>query len=160
MVHIYNVILLLLAIKKEWNNAILSNMNGFRDYHTEWSKSKTNIIWYHLLLCSHLICVWLCDPMDYSTLVFSVLRYLLEFAQIHVHWVGDANCLILCSLLLLLPSIFPSIRVFSNDITYMLNLKYYTNEFIYKIKTHSQKKKKKTYGYQRRKKWGMGGGIK
>ena len=28
--------------------------------------------------------------MDYSTPDFSVLNYLLEFPQIHVHWVGDA----------------------------------------------------------------------
>ena len=27
------------AIKKEWNNAICSNLDGPRDYHTEWSKS-------------------------------------------------------------------------------------------------------------------------
>ena len=27
------------AIKKEWNNAICSNMDGLRDYHTKWSKS-------------------------------------------------------------------------------------------------------------------------
>ena len=26
-------------VKKEWNNAICSNMNGPRDYHTMWSKS-------------------------------------------------------------------------------------------------------------------------
>ena len=31
----------------------------------------------------------------------------------HVHWVGDAIHLVLCHPLLLLPSIFPSIRVFS-----------------------------------------------
>ena len=31
-----------------------------------------------------------CDPMDCSTPGFSVLHYLLEFAQTHVHWVGDA----------------------------------------------------------------------
>ena len=37
---------------------------------------------------------------------------LLEFTQTHVHWVGDA---ILCHPLLLLPSIFPSIGVFSNE---------------------------------------------
>ena len=41
---------------------------------------------------------------------------LLELAQTHVHQVRDAiNHLILCHLLLLLPSIFPSIRVFSNE---------------------------------------------
>ena len=27
------------AIKKEWTNAIGSNMGGPRDYHTKWSKS-------------------------------------------------------------------------------------------------------------------------
>ena len=27
------------AIKKEWNNAICSNMDRPRDYHTKWSKS-------------------------------------------------------------------------------------------------------------------------
>ena len=27
------------ATKKEWNNAICSNMDGSRHYHTKWSKS-------------------------------------------------------------------------------------------------------------------------
>ena len=27
------------AIKKEWNNAICSNMDGPRDYYTKWNKS-------------------------------------------------------------------------------------------------------------------------
>ena len=31
-----------------------------------------------------------CDSVDYSTPGFPVLHYLLEFAQIHVHWVRDA----------------------------------------------------------------------
>ena len=35
-------------------------------------------------------CLTLCDPMDCSTPGFLVLHYLPEFAQIHVHWVGDA----------------------------------------------------------------------
>ena len=26
--------------RKEWNNAIFSNMDEHRDYHTEWSKSE------------------------------------------------------------------------------------------------------------------------
>ena len=33
---------------------------------------------------------WLCDPMDCSMPGFPVLHHLLELAQIHVHWVGDA----------------------------------------------------------------------
>ena len=35
-------------------------------------------------------CLTLCDPMNCSTPGFHVLHYLLEFAQIHIHWVGDA----------------------------------------------------------------------
>ena len=35
--YIYNGILL--SYKKEWNNAICSNMDGPRDYHTKWGKS-------------------------------------------------------------------------------------------------------------------------
>ena len=48
VVHIYNG--LLLSHKKEWNNAICSNMDGPRDDHTKWIKPdrKTNIIRYHL----------------------------------------------------------------------------------------------------------------
>ena len=37
MVHIYNG--LSVSHKKEQNNAICSNMDGPRNYHTEWSKS-------------------------------------------------------------------------------------------------------------------------
>ena len=62
-------------------------------------------------------CPTFCDPMDYSTPGFSVLHHLPELAQTLVHWVSDAsNHLILCHPLLLLPSIFPSIRVFSNEL--------------------------------------------
>ena len=47
----------------------------------------------------------------------AVFHYLLKFAQIHVHWVSDvSNHLILCHPLFLLPSIFPHIRVFSNEL--------------------------------------------
>ena len=53
--------------------------------------------------------------MDCSTPGSSVLRYIPEFAQIHVHWVSDALSLILCHPLLLLPSIFFSIWVFPNE---------------------------------------------
>ena len=38
MVYIYTMEYYL-PIKKEWNNAICSNMDGPRDCHTEWSKS-------------------------------------------------------------------------------------------------------------------------
>ena len=35
--HTHNGILLF-SHKKEWNNAICSNIEGTRDYHTKWSK--------------------------------------------------------------------------------------------------------------------------
>ena len=35
-------------------------------------------------------CLTLCDPLDHSMPVSSVLHHLPEFAQIHVHWVGVA----------------------------------------------------------------------
>ena len=53
--------------------------------------------------------------MDCSTSVFPVPHYLPKFDEIHAHWIGDAISLILCRPLLLLPFIFPSIRVFSNE---------------------------------------------
>ena len=61
-------------------------------------------------------CPTLCDPMDCSTPGFPVHHQLPEFTQTHVtESVMPSNHLILCRPLLLLPSIFPSIRVFSND---------------------------------------------
>ena len=58
----------------------------------------------------------LCNRMNCSKPGFAVLHYLPEFAQTQVHWVNiPSNHLILCWLLLLLPSIFPSIKVFSSE---------------------------------------------
>ena len=54
------------------------------------------------------------DTMDFSTPGFPVHHQLPELAQTYVHWVGDVNQPFHpLSPLLLLPSIFPSIRVFS-----------------------------------------------
>ena len=54
--------------------------------------------------------------MDCSTPGFPVHHQLLELAQTHVHRVGDATQPSHpLPLLLLLPSVFPSIRVFSNE---------------------------------------------
>ena len=51
-----------------------------------------------------------------STPGSSIRHYFPEFAQIHIHWVGGAIYRILCRSLLLLPSIFPSIKVFPNEL--------------------------------------------
>ena len=61
-------------------------------------------------------CPTLCDPVDYSMPGLPVHHQLLEFAQTHsIESVMPSNHLILCRPLLILPSIFPSIRVFSKD---------------------------------------------
>ena len=61
-------------------------------------------------------CPTLCDPMDCSTPGLPVPHQLPELTQTHVHRAGGAiQHLILCLPLLLLPSILPSIRVFSNE---------------------------------------------
>ena len=61
-------------------------------------------------------CPTLCDPMDCSMPGFPVLYYLPYFAQTHAHWVSDAfQPSHPRHLLLLLSSVFPSIRVFSNE---------------------------------------------
>ena len=58
----------------------------------------------------------LSNPMDCSTPGFPVHHHLPEFAKImSTDAVMSSNHLILCYLLLLLPSIFPSIRVFSKE---------------------------------------------
>ena len=54
--------------------------------------------------------------MNWSMPGLPVHQQLPEFTQTHVHWVSDAiQQLHFCCLLLLLSSIFPSIRVFSNE---------------------------------------------
>ena len=69
--------------------------------------------------------------MDSSMPGLPVHHQLPESTQTHVHWVGDAiHHLILCHLLLLLPSIFPSIRVFSNESVFLIRwLKYCSFSF-------------------------------
>ena len=71
---------------------------------------------YFLFLVFSQLCLTLCNPHGtaacQASLSFTISQILLK---LNVHWVGDAiNHLIPCCPLLLLPSIFPSIRVFSN----------------------------------------------
>ena len=75
-------------------------------------------------------CLNLWDPMDCRTSGFAVLHLLPELAQTHVHWVDNAiqsSCPL--SPLLLLPSIFPSIRVFSNESALCIWPKYWSFSF-------------------------------
>ena len=78
-------------------------------------------------------CPALCDPMDCSTSGLPIHRQPPEFIKTHVHWVGDAiQSSHLCHPLLLLPSIFPNIRVFSNESVFHIILswsKYWSFNF-------------------------------
>ena len=61
-------------------------------------------------------CLTLCNPMNHRTPGLPVHHQLPESTQTHLYKsVMSSNHLILCPPLLLLPSIFPSLRVFSND---------------------------------------------
>ena len=72
--------------------------------------------WASMLSSVAQLCLILFDPMDCSTPGFPVHRQLPELTQTHVHQVGDAiqpsHPLSFTSPS---PSIFPSIRVFSNE---------------------------------------------
>ena len=62
------------------------------------------------------LCLILCEPTDYRTPGLPVHHQFPEFTQALVHWIGDAiqpSHPLLSPLLL--PSIFPSIRLFSNE---------------------------------------------
>ena len=72
-------------------------------------------------------CPALCDPLDCSTPDFPVLncsQILLKFMSFEL--VMPSNHLILCHPLLLLPSVLPSIRVFSSELAlYIMWAKYW-----------------------------------
>ena len=95
--------------------------------NVKFNVQKSNIVFHkhskikhcisHIERCCSVVksCLTLCNPMDCSTSDFPVLHYLLGIAQTHVHLFGDTiHHFILYHPLLFLPSIFPSIRGFSN----------------------------------------------
>ena len=62
-------------------------------------------------------CPTLCDPMDFSTPGFPVLHHLQSLLKLmSIESVMPSKHLILCHPLLLLPSVFLSIRIFSNEL--------------------------------------------
>ena len=87
--------------------------------HTPKSSSGFHLWWWgtvHLGSVTQL-CLTLCDPKDRSTPGLPVHQQLLELAQTHVHpssrWYHSNHLVLSCPLLL--PSMLPSIRVFSNE---------------------------------------------
>ena len=84
------------------------------------------------------LCLTFCDPMDCSTPGFAVLSSLLEFSKfMSIESMMPSSHLILCCLLLLLPSIFPSIRVFSNESALCIRWPKYSS-FIFSISPSNQ----------------------
>ena len=76
-------------------------------------------------------CPTLCDPWtvaSQASLPFTISRSLLKFLS--TESVMPSNHLILCHLLLLLPSVFPSVRVFSNELALHIRCpKYWSPSF-------------------------------
>ena len=76
-------------------------------------------------------CSTLCDPMDCSLpdfLSFSISQSLLKLMSLELMMLS--NHLILCHTLLLLPSVFPSTRVFSSDLAVSIRYtKYWSFSF-------------------------------
>ena len=89
-------------------------------------KKKKEFVVVHSLSCPTL-----CDPVDCSKPDSSVLHYLLEFSQIHVHCGGDAiSSSATFFFFLSWPSVFSSIRVFSNELALCMRWpKYWTFSF-------------------------------
>ena len=61
------------------------------------------------------LCLTLCDTMDRGMPGFPVLHYLLDSELMSIESEMPSNHLIFCRPLLFLPSIFPSITVFSSE---------------------------------------------
>ena len=73
-------------------------------------------------------CLTPCDPMDCNMPGFPVLHQLWSLLKVmSIQLVVPSNHLILCHPLLLLPSIFPSIRVFSNELALRIGWPKYWN---------------------------------
>ena len=103
-------------------NVLTFKIKWMLSRHSRQDASKIVFCCEHLLCCLVIkSCPTFCDPMDCSMPSSSVLHYspdthiplLLKLMSIELMMLS--NHLILCHLLLLLPSVFPSIRVFSNE---------------------------------------------
>ena len=102
-IHIYIHNGILLNHKKEWNNAIWSNMNGSRDCHTEWSKSdgERQILYVIIYMCARACKVAsvmsVCDPMhhgfpgssDREILQGRILEWVTTFSSRRSSWPRD-----------------------------------------------------------------------
>ena len=97
---------------------------GSLDGREVWKRMDTCVCMAESLCCCCSVsksCPTLCDPMNHSTpglLFLTISRSLLKFMSIES--VIPSDHLILCLPLLLLPSIFPTIRVFSIELAHLI----------------------------------------
>ena len=110
-------------ISSAWNSRLSNSLAKSMNVRNKWINLETQSISLSCISEWHLLpsivdvqslsSQTLCDPVNCSTPSLPVPHYLLEFAHVHVHWIGDAiqlpHFLLPSSLL---PSIFPSIRFF------------------------------------------------
>ena len=91
--------------------ALEKNQDGKQDSQKEY------FIWFSSVQFSSVaqLCPTLCDPMDCSQASLSITNSRTLPKLMSIESVMPSNRLILCCPLLLPPSIFPSIRVFSNE---------------------------------------------
>ena len=109
-------------------------MSSLRNFIFTYSQSRREWrIWKSPCCSVAKSCLTLCDLMDCSKPGFPVLHYIPEFTQTHLHWVRDAIQASHPPLPLLLPPpVFPSFRVFSNELALCIT----QDTFIQNIKLH------------------------
>ena len=117
---IWDASVLLWYIWKQWSLATQSVL-WEREYQSKrqrrWHLTADPRCWTSYSCSVTKSCPTLCDPMDCSTPgfpSFTIFWSLLQLTSIEL--VILSNHLIFCHPLLFLPSIFPSIRVFSNEL--------------------------------------------
>ena len=117
------------SFKQWYGECLLTYFTSVRfNYERSWVEMESlreyiypilwNISWLVSGICCSVpqTCPTLCNPMDCSMPGFPVLHHLLELLKLmSIEPMMPSNHLVLSCPLLLLPSIFPSIRVFSSE---------------------------------------------
>ena len=106
-------------VEYDWATKHTAHKNGYQE--VKWERYKLGDWDWHIHISQSVTsvaqsCPNLCDPMNCSTPGLPVHHQLTEFTQpMSTESVMPFNHLILCRPLLLLPSIFSNIRIFSNE---------------------------------------------
>ena len=119
------MIYMILFVKQKQRHKCREQIYGYQEGKRVVVEGTGRLGWTHIYYscCCHSVaqsCLTLCNPMDCSTpgflsFIISQIHYLNRFVSVEL--VMPSNHLILCHPFLLLLSVFPSIRVFSNELT-------------------------------------------